>query len=72
MPSIMLYVLCAYPLDVGIVYVFLRSVFPLNVEGVYNELSLCLNCNSLTSNLSSALCLLGEGLRGPPPVSRPL
>ena len=33
MPSIMLYVLCACPLDVGIVYVFLCSVFPLNVEG---------------------------------------
>ena len=32
MPSIMLYVLCVCPLDVGIVYVFLRSVFPLNVE----------------------------------------
>ena len=42
----MLYVLCACPLDVGIVYVFLCSVFPLNVEGVYNELSLCCNCNS--------------------------
>ena len=28
MPSIMLYVLCACPLDVGIVFVFLRPVSP--------------------------------------------
>ena len=46
MPSIMLYVLCACPLDVGIVYVFLRSVFPLNVEGYIMNTLFCCNCNS--------------------------
>ena len=40
---------------------------PLNVEEVYNEPSLCCNCNSLTSHLPIAMCLFGEGLRGPPP-----
>ena len=38
MPSIMLYVLCAYPLDVGIVYVFCALFSLLNVEGVYNDI----------------------------------
>ena len=52
MPSIMLYVLCACPLDVGIVYVFLCLVSLLNVEGVYNDtLTLC-HCNSLTSHFA--------------------
>ena len=73
MPSIMLYVLCACPLDVGIVYVFLRSVFPpLNVEGVYNEQSHCCNYNSLTSN--SAQCtvsLWGGPARSSPRYQQP-
>ena len=63
----MLYVLCACPLDVGIVCVFLRLVFLLNVEGVYNEQSLCLIVILLASNLSYDQCLFGEGLGGPPP-----
>ena len=71
MPSIMLYVLCACPLDVGIVYVFLCSVFPPSMQRGYimNSLS-ALIVILLTSNLPSALCLLGEGLRGPPPCIR--
>ena len=51
----------------GLFMCFCALFSPLNVEGVYNEHSLCCNCNSLTSNLPSALCLLGEGLRSPPP-----
>ena len=49
-------------------FVYFRALFSLlNVEGVYNEHSLCCNGNSLTSNLPSACVSLGEGLHGPPP-----
>ena len=57
---------CA-PWTWGLFMCFCALFSPLNVEGVYNEPSLCCNCNYLTSNLPSSLCLLGEGLRGPPP-----
>ena len=64
----MLYVLCACPLDVGIVCVFLRSVFPLNVEGYVMNTLFCCNCILLTFKFCPVtMCLLGEGLRGPPP-----
>ena len=53
MHSIMLYVLCACPLDVGIVYVFLCSVFPLNVEGYIMNTLFVVNVILLTSNLPS-------------------
>ena len=39
----------------------------LNVEGVYNDSSLCLIVILLASNLSCDQCLFGEGLRGPTP-----
>ena len=42
----------------------------LNVEGVYNELSLCLIVILVTSHLPSNQCLFGEALRGPPPCIR--
>ena len=42
---------------------------PLNVEGVYNEHSLCCNCNSLTSNSAQLHCVsLGRACAVPPPL----
>ena len=67
MPSIMLYVLCACPLDVGLFVCFCALFSLLNVEGVYNDSSLCLIVILLASNLSCDQCLFGEGLHGPPP-----
>ena len=46
MPSIMLYVLCACPLDVGIVCVFLRLVFPPQCRGGIQGTLSQFNCNS--------------------------
>ena len=50
MPSIMLYVLCTCPLDVGIVCVFFALFSLLNVEEVYNNTLPVLIVILLTSN----------------------
>ena len=69
MPSIMLYVLCACPLDVGIVYVFLCSVFPLNVEGYIMNTLFVVIVILLTSNSAQLHCVsLGRACAVLPPI----
>ena len=64
-------VLCAWSLDVGIVYVFLRSVSPApSRAGIQCTLSIC-KLWFFVRHLPSDLCLSGEDLHGPPPCIIP-